>query len=125
MSNSEARQKHLRETEDWTNIFISLDLTHRGREAGKKLGAELKRRRDDGEQNLAIRRNQIITPKKTRPEPPTLEGNKVTISTPIATQPIINNDANQMTVTPVPSTPITSSGDAKKRVVTHTEGSPA
>ncbi|KAK2147853.1 hypothetical protein LSH36_534g01000 [Paralvinella palmiformis] len=42
------------------------------REAGKNLRAELKRRRDEGEQNLAICRNQIITLKETEPEPPTL-----------------------------------------------------
>ena len=107
--------KYLRETEHWMNIFISPDLIHRGREAGKNLRAEMKRRRNEGEQNLAIR-------KKTDPEPPTLVGNEVTISTPIATQPITTNKASQMTVTPVPSTPITSSGETKKRVVTHTEG---
>ncbi|KAK2155452.1 hypothetical protein LSH36_240g04008 [Paralvinella palmiformis] len=67
--------KYLRETEHWTNIFISPDLTNRGREAGKKLGAELKRRRNEGEQNLAIRRNQIITLKKTESEPPILVDN--------------------------------------------------
>ena len=90
-----------------------------------RVRAQLKRRRDEGEQNLAIHGNLIVTLKKTEPEPPTLVGNEVTISTPIATQPITTNNANQMIVTHAPSTPITSSGDAKKRVVTHREGSPA
>ena len=58
------RAKYLREIEHWMNIFMSPHLTHKEREAGKNLRAELKRRRDEGEQNLAIRRNQVITLKR-------------------------------------------------------------
>ena len=49
----------LRQTTDYSNIYISPDLTWKEREEGKKLRAELARRREAGETNLVIRRGKI------------------------------------------------------------------
>ena len=53
--------KQLRDSNKWGNIYISPDLTPKERDLGRKLRAELKDRRSNGETNLIIRRGQIIT----------------------------------------------------------------
>ena len=42
-----------------TNIYVSTDRTKKQREADKELRAQLKRRKDQGEENLKIRNNKI------------------------------------------------------------------
>jgi len=48
-------------TDNWANIYISADPTPTEREKEKKLGQELRERRDAGERNLIIPSNQIVT----------------------------------------------------------------
>ena len=51
----------LRHSTNWSNVYISPDLTPAERETSKKLREELKRRREEGEPNLTIRGGRIIT----------------------------------------------------------------
>lgn len=46
--------RNLRQSDEWSDVFISPDLTPQEREAGRNLRAELKQRRDQGETNLII-----------------------------------------------------------------------
>ena len=50
----------LRHSQTWRQVYIQQDLTPPEREAHKKLYQELKRRRNDGENNLVIRNGRII-----------------------------------------------------------------
>ena len=50
----------LRQNAEYSNIYITPDLTWREREEGRKLREELARRREAGEENLVIRRGKII-----------------------------------------------------------------
>ena len=52
--------KQLRNSEEWGNIFISPDMTPQEREKNRSLRVELRRRREEGEPNLIIRRGRII-----------------------------------------------------------------
>jgi len=55
--------KNLRKSEDEAlkKIYITPDLSKQAREEGKKLKAELDRRKEDGEPNLVIKRGKIVT----------------------------------------------------------------
>ena len=50
----------LRQSAEYSNIYITPDLTWREREEGRRLREELARRREAGETNLVIRRGKII-----------------------------------------------------------------
>ena len=50
----------------WNNVYISPDLTPQQRLEGKQLRDELKRRRENGEQNLIIRNNKIMKDPKAQ-----------------------------------------------------------
>jgi hypothetical protein len=54
--------KKLKDSQDDTlkNIFITPDLSKRAREQSRKLRAEMNRRKEEGEDNLIIRRGKII-----------------------------------------------------------------
>lgn len=58
-----AAAKKMRETkkEELKDIFINPDLSKLAREEGKKLRAELARRKGNGETNIAIRRGKIVS----------------------------------------------------------------
>ena len=51
----------LQATERWNNIYVTPDLTIKERETNKALREELKRRKDNGEKNLIIKRGRIVT----------------------------------------------------------------
>ena len=51
--------KKLRDSETWSDIFITPDMTPKERERNKQLREELKRRRNEGEEGLVIRGGQI------------------------------------------------------------------
>lgn len=55
-----AAAKTLRNTEDWSNIYITPDQTPKEREEGRVLREELRTRRNAGEENIVIRRNKIV-----------------------------------------------------------------
>ena len=55
-----ARSPRLRQSDSWKTVFITPDLTRQEREEGKRLRDELKRRRQNGESNLIIKRGRII-----------------------------------------------------------------
>ena len=55
-----ARTKKLKETENWSRVFITPDLSPKEREKNRQLREELKRRHDDGEEGLIIRKGEII-----------------------------------------------------------------
>ena len=50
----------LRRSTKWSNVFISPDLTLKERQANREIRAEMKRRRENGEQNLIIKRGKIV-----------------------------------------------------------------
>ena len=50
----------LRSTEEWSDVYITPDLTWKEREEGRKLREELRRRTKAGEDNLIIRRGRIV-----------------------------------------------------------------
>lgn len=52
--------KNLKGIEEWSNIFITPDMTPKEREKNKELREELKRRRENGEEGIAIRRGKIV-----------------------------------------------------------------
>ena len=52
--------RQLKQSAEFSNIYITPDLTWREREEGRRLREELARRRDSGEANLAIRRGKIV-----------------------------------------------------------------
>ena len=52
--------KKLREVNAWKGIYINPDLTPKERETNKILREDLKRRKDNGEVDLVIRRGKII-----------------------------------------------------------------
>ena len=54
----------LRHSERWPRVYLSPDLTRAEREEGRKLREELKRRRDNGEENLTIRNHKIVKTEK-------------------------------------------------------------
>lgn len=56
-----ARSPQLRSNETWKRVFITPDMTRSEREAHKLLRNELKTRRSQGETNLTIRGNRIIS----------------------------------------------------------------
>ena len=62
-----ATARMLRHTEEWSNIYISPDVTPAERQKDKKLRDELKVRRDAGEPNLIIRGDMLVT-RSTRNE---------------------------------------------------------
>ena len=51
----------LRESRRWNTIYVSPDLTIKEREINKALRDELKRRKENGEQNLIIKRGRIVS----------------------------------------------------------------
>ena len=60
----------LRNFENWSNIYLTPDLTPAEREAAKKVRDELASRRRAGETNLTIRRGKIVTSDvSTQPRP--------------------------------------------------------
>ena len=52
--------KKLEESDTWSNIFITPDMSPKEREKSKKLLEELKRRRDEGEAGVVIRGDDCI-----------------------------------------------------------------
>ena len=52
--------RQFRQSPVYSNIYITPDLTWREREEGRRLREELARRRESGEENLAIRRGKIV-----------------------------------------------------------------
>ena len=52
--------KNIQQSDEWSNIYISPDLTPKEREVNRVLRAEIRRRRDAGESNLVIRNGKII-----------------------------------------------------------------
>ena len=50
----------LRHHDQWSNIYVTPDLTWQEREEGRKLRQELARRKGEGKPNLAIRRGKIV-----------------------------------------------------------------
>ena len=66
----------LRSTEEWSDVFITPDLTWKEREEGRRLREELRRRKRAGEDNLIIRRGRIVprgTNDKDSRQPPHLQ----------------------------------------------------
>lgn len=59
-SESLRNAKKLRNTNKWKEVYITPDMTPKEREQSKILRAELKRRREEGEERLVIRRGKII-----------------------------------------------------------------
>ena len=53
--------KNLRRIPEWDGVYIGPDLTKKERESDYNLRQELKRRRNNGEKNLMIRRGHIVT----------------------------------------------------------------
>ena len=53
--------KNLRKTEKWKQTYIAPDMTKQQREERRKLRVEMKRRREEGEENLTIRRGRLVT----------------------------------------------------------------
>ena len=62
------RCKELRGIEEWERVYISPDLTQPERQRNKELRDELKRRREDGETNIMIRRGRIVSDNRRRPD---------------------------------------------------------
>ena len=56
----------LSHTPEWRNIYVAPDRTPKEREEHKMLRDELKRRRQEGEENIVIRKGKIV--KKNEPE---------------------------------------------------------
>ena len=56
-----SKAKTLRNSTEWNRVYISPDLTPKERAENKKLRDELKRRRNEGEANLIIRKGVITT----------------------------------------------------------------
>ena len=54
------KAKKLRESEKWKSVFITPDLSPKERKRNKELRDELKRRTDEGEEDLVIRRGKIV-----------------------------------------------------------------
>ena len=52
--------KKLRNSEKWGRVYITPDLSPHEREENKKLREELRKRRNEGESGLVIRRGKII-----------------------------------------------------------------
>ena len=52
--------KKLRESDAWNNIYVTPDLSPKEREKNKQLRAELKKRKEDGEDSLVIRKGKIV-----------------------------------------------------------------
>lgn len=50
----------LKSSKKWSSVYFSADLTQREREINRHLRAELKRRKDNGEDNLWIRNGKIV-----------------------------------------------------------------
>ena len=59
--------KKLRSTEKWERVYITPDLSPREREENKKLREELKKRRDEGETGIVIRRGKIVCVQERNP----------------------------------------------------------
>ena len=59
----------LRHSDRWPRVYLTPDLTRSEREEGRKLREELKKRRDNGEQNLTIRNRKIVESDRGRPAP--------------------------------------------------------
>ena len=53
------KAKKLREAERWKKVFVTPDLTPKERQQNKVLREELKRRTEEGEECLVIRRGKI------------------------------------------------------------------
>ena len=51
----------LKSSKKWSSLYFSADLTQREREANRQLRAELKCRKENGENNLRIRNGKIVT----------------------------------------------------------------
>ena len=58
--------KNVRNSSTWGRVYITPDLTPRERDANKILREELKKRRDDGETGLFIRRGKILHTQQER-----------------------------------------------------------
>lgn len=65
-----AAAKRLRDDPEWSNVFITPDHTPKEREENKKLRDLLRTRRDNGEKDIVIRRNQIVKMPPRRPSTP-------------------------------------------------------
>ena len=52
--------KKLKNAENWSRVFITPDLTPKERDRSRTLREELKRRKDEGEEGLVIRRGLIV-----------------------------------------------------------------
>ena len=66
------RSKTLARHESTREVYIGPDLTRKERLANKDLREELKARRARGEENIFIRRNEIVTAPPLRVAPPML-----------------------------------------------------
>lgn len=55
------KAKKLRETDTWKKVFITPDYSPKERQINKELRDQLKKRMEDGEEGLVIRRGKIIT----------------------------------------------------------------
>ena len=60
----------LRDSADWSNVYITPDLTWKEREVGRKLREDLARRRANGEENLFIKQGKIVHGTRPRPNGP-------------------------------------------------------
>lgn len=79
--------KQLRNIEEYSNIYISPDLTPEEQRQDKVLRDELKRRRDAGE-DVEIRRKQVVPRERNTVVQPRQEGNRVEeVSAPSLTSP--------------------------------------
>ena len=55
-----ANAKKLHDSESWKRVFITPDLSPKERQKNKDLREDLQRRMEEGEENLVIRRGQIV-----------------------------------------------------------------
>ena len=76
------RSKALGQQESTRDVYIGPDLTRKERLANKDLRDELRARRARGEENIAIRRNEIVTTPLPLVAPPLLAAPQA--ATPVA-----------------------------------------
>ena len=60
----------LRDSANWSNVYITPDLTWKEREVGRKLREDLAKRRANGEENLYIKQGKIVQGARPRPNGP-------------------------------------------------------
>ena len=82
------RSKALARQESTRDVYIGPDLTRKERLANKDLGDELKARRARGEENIAIRRNEIVTTTLPLVAPPLVAAPHAATPMPQAAAPV-------------------------------------